>query len=132
MKAKIIYAMKFMYFIVCNCFLVSYYTSMCKFAKDMDFGGLSGTNVYATYGNAVSGREYVTAIFQHIESKQEEEAMSILCFSLLLDESTDRTLESHFIVYLSYIDKGELGQPKSLLLSLSGICNDIAQSIYNA
>jgi hypothetical protein len=105
---------------------------MCNFAKDMDFGGLSGTNDYTTYGNAVSRREFVIVISQHIEIKQVEEVRSSLCFSLLLDESTDRTLESHFIVYLSYIDKDGLGQPKSLFLSLSPICNDIAQSIYDA
>jgi hypothetical protein len=132
MKAKIVYAMKFMYFIVLNCLPVSCYTSMCNFAKDMDFGGLPGTNDYATYANAVSGREFVIAISQHIESKQVEEVRNSPCFSLFLDESTDRTLESHLIVYISYIDKGGLGQPKSLFLSLSAICNGIAQSIYDA
>lgn len=132
MKAKIICAMKFMYFIALNCLPMSCYTSMCNFAKDMDFGGLPGTNDYATYGNAVSGREFVTAISQHIESKQVEEVRSSPCFSLLLDESIDRSLESHLIVYLSYIDKGGLGQPKSLFLSLSAICNGTAQSIYDA
>jgi hypothetical protein len=61
-KAKIISAMKFMYFIVLNCLPMSCYTSMCNFAKDIDFGSLLGTNNYATYENDVSGREFVTAI----------------------------------------------------------------------
>ena len=100
MKAKIVCAMKFMYFIVLNCLPMSCYITMCNFAKDMDFGGLPTVNDYATYGNAVSGKEFVTAISQHIESKQIEEVRSSPCFSLLLDESTDRTLESHLIVYL--------------------------------
>lgn len=105
---------------------------MCNFAKDMDFGALSDINDYATYGNAVSGREFVTVISQHTESKQVEEVRSNLYFSLFLNNSTYRTLESYLIEYISYRDKGGLGQLKSLFLSLSAMCNDIAQSIYDA
>ena len=132
MKAKIITAMKFMYFIVLNCLPISCYTSMCNFAKEMDFGGLPGSKDCATYANAISGREFVIAIAQHIESNHVEEVRNSPCYSLLLDESTDRALESHLIVYLSYLDKGGLGQPKSLFLSLSAICDGTAQSIYDA
>ena len=63
MKAKIISAMKFMYFIVFACLHVSCYTFMCNFVKDVDFGDLLGTNEYATYGNAVSEKKFITAIF---------------------------------------------------------------------
>jgi hypothetical protein len=132
MKAKIIYAMKFMYFIVLYCLHVSCYKFMCNFAKNMDFGGLLGTNDYTTYGNTVSEKEFINVISQHIKSKQVEEVRSNYCFSLFLEESTYRTFECHLIVYLSYIDKDGLGKPKSLFLSLSTICNDTAQSIYDA
>ena len=129
MKAKIITVMKFMYFIVLNCLPMSFYTCMCNFAKEMDFGGLTGNKDYATYANAISGREFVIA--QHIESNQVEEVKNSLCYSLLLDESIDRALESHLIVYLSYLDKGGLSQPKSLFLSFSAIHDGTAQSIYD-
>ena len=98
----------------------------------MDFENLLGTNDYAIYGNVVSEREFVTAISQHIESKQVEEIRSNLYFYLFLYEFTYIILESHFIIYLLYIDNDRLGQIKSLFLLLSAICNDIAQSIYNA
>ena len=117
MKAKIITAMKFMYFIVLHCLPMSCYTSMCNFAKERDFGGLPGSKDYATYANAILRRKFVIAI---IESNQVEEVRNSPCYSLLLDESTNRALESHLIVYLSYLDKGGLDQPKSLFLSL---CN---------
>ena len=132
MKVKIIFALNFVYFIVFNCHHVSYYTCICNFAKDMDFEGLPSTNDYAIYGNVVSEREFVTAISQHIESKQVEEIRSNLYFYLFLYEFTYIILESHFIIYLLYIDNDRLGQIKSLFLLLSAICNDIAQSIYNA
>ena len=132
MKAKIITAMKFMYFIVLNCLPMSCYTSMCNFAKELDFGGLHGSKDYATYANVILEREFVIAIAQHIESNQVEEVRNSPCFSLHLDESSDRTLKSHLIVYLSYLDKGGLGQPKSLFLSLFAIYNGTAQSIYDA
>ena len=47
-------------------FLVSCYTCICNFTKDMDFGSLPSTNDYATYENAVLKSEFVTAISQHI------------------------------------------------------------------
>ena len=53
-------------------------------------------------------------------------------FFLLLDEATNRVLESHLIVYLLYIDKAGLGQPRSVFLSLSTICDGTIQSIYDA
>ena len=132
MKAKIITAMKFIYFIVFNCLTMSCYTSMCNFTKEMDFGGLLGSKDYATYANAILGREFMIVIAQLIESNQVKEVRNSPCYSLLLDESTDRALESHLIVYLSYLDKSGLGQPKSLFLSLSAIYDSIAQSIYDA
>ena len=132
MKAKIITAIKFMYFIVLNCLPMSCYTSMCNFAKEMDFGGLPSSKDYVTYANAISGREFVIAIAQHIESNQVEEVRNSPCYSLLLDESTYRALELHLIVYLSYLDKDGLGQSKSLFLSLSAIYDGTAQSIYDA
>ena len=132
MKAKIITAMKFMYFIVLNCLPMSCYMSMCNFAKEMDFGGLPGSKDFATYANAILEQKFVISIAQHIESNQVEEVKNSSCYSLLLDESTNRALESHLIVYLSYLDKGGLGQPKSLFLSLSAICDGTAQSIYDA
>ena len=111
---------------------MSCYMSMCNFAKEMDFGGLPCNKDYATYANAISGREFVIAIVEHIESNQVEEVRNSPCYSLLLDESTDRALKSHLIMYFSYLHKGGLGQPKSLFLSLSAICDGIAQSIYDA
>ena len=54
------------------------------------------------------------------------------CFFLLLDESTNRTLKSHLIVYLLNIGKVGLSQLRSLFLSLSTICDGTTQRIYDA
>ena len=111
---------------------MSCYTSMCNFAKNRDFEGLSGTKDYATYTSAISGRKFVIAIAQHIESNQVEKVRNNPCFSLLLDESIHRVLKSHLILFLLYLDKGGLGQLKSLFLSLFAISDGTAQLIYNA
>ena len=39
---------------------------MCNLAKDMDFIGLSDTNDYAIYENAVSRKKFVIVICQRI------------------------------------------------------------------
>ena len=46
----------------------------------MDFEGLLTTIDYATYINAVLGKEFVIAIAQHIESNQVEEMKKSLFF----------------------------------------------------
>ena len=68
MEEKIITAMKFMYFIVLNCLSISCYTSMCNFAKAVDFRGLLTTKDYTIYTNIILGREFVIIIAQYIES----------------------------------------------------------------
>lgn len=90
----------------------------------MEFGRLPTIEDYGTYTNAVSEREFLLAIAQNIEALHLEEVKKGPCFSLLLDESTERSLESHVIVYLSlscHLDNIGLGKPKTIFLSLSTI-----------
>jgi hypothetical protein len=66
---------------------MSCYTSMCNFAKNMEFGGLPTIEDYGTYANVVSGREFVLAIAQNIEALYLQEVKKSPYFSLLLDDS---------------------------------------------
>lgn len=61
--------------------------------------------------------------------------MSILSspfHSLLLDESTDRTLEEHLIAYITFQTEGGKGNPTTKFIKLVKIGSDTAQAKYNA
>ena len=50
----------------------------------------------------------------------------------MLDESTDRALESHLIIYITYLENKGLGKPRTIFLNLVNIPNERAQSIFEA
>ncbi|KAH7439027.1 hypothetical protein KP509_04G041600 [Ceratopteris richardii] len=53
-------------------------------------------------------------------------------YSLLIDESTERTMEKHIIIYALYLIDGEKGPAKCSFVQLLPIENGDAESIYNA
>ena len=50
----------------------------------------------------------------------------------MVDESTDRALESHLITYVTYLANDGIGQPKTEFLNLSSIPNGTTSSILEA
>ena len=89
-------------------------------------------NDYGTYENAVSGREFLLAIASVLEDKLIEEVNTSSFFSIMVDESTDRALESHLITYVTYLEGDGIGQPKIQFLNLQGLPNGTTISIFKA
>ena len=52
-------------------------------------------------------------------------------FSILIDESTDRTLEKHLIIYVLYLSEGGKGEPQCKFVRLLPVENGKAEGIYN-
>ena len=98
----------------------------------MEMPNISAVNDYGTYENAVSGREFLLAIASVLEDKLIEEVNISPFFSIMVDESTDRALESHLITYVTYLEGDGIGQPKIQFLNLQGLPNGTAISILEA
>ena len=58
---------------------------------------------YGTYGNAMAAREMLHAICDHIRGELVAKLRRSEFFSLSIDESTDRRLEKHLIIYATYL-----------------------------
>ena len=50
----------------------------------------------------------------------------------MVDESTDRVLESHLITYVTYLEVDDIGQPKIQFLNLQALPNGTSISILEA
>ena len=53
-------------------------------------------------------------------------------FSILIDESTDRTLEKHLIIYVLYLSEGGKGEPHCKFVRLLPVENVKVEGIYNS
>jgi len=98
----------------------------------MEKQNISAVNDYGTYENAVSGREFLLAIASVLEEKLIEEVNTSQFFFIIVDESTDRALESHLITYVTYLEGDGIGQPKIQFLNLQGLPNGTTISILEA
>ena len=131
-KGKIISSMKMIYFLAFNSMPLSSFPNLLQFGRFMDMPSIGAIDEYGTYSNAVSGREFLLAIASVLEDKLIEEVTTSPYFSIMVDESTDRALESHLITYVTYLANEGIGQSKTEFLNLSGIPNGTASSIFEA
>ena len=58
--------------------------------------------------------------------------LNIPIFSLMLDESTDHSLEKHFMVYATFLDSKGLGPPISQFLKLINVFDGRGKKTYDA
>ncbi len=131
-KVKIISSIKMIYFLSLNNMHLSFFLDLIKFGRYMKMPNISVVNDYGTYENAVSGREFLLAIASVLEDKLIEEVNISPFFSIMVDESTDRALESHLITYVIYLKGDGIGQPKIQFPNLQGLPNGTVISIFEA
>ena len=98
----------------------------------MEMPSISVVNDYGTYENVAFGREFLLAIASVIEEKLIDKVTISPFFSIMLNEFTNRTLESHLIICVVYLENYGISQFKIEFLNLGGIPNDIAISIFEA
>ena len=64
---------------------------------------------YSSYTNVTTGMGFLSAISEHLRESLLSKVKLSPCYSILIDESIDRTCEPHLIVYLCYLSKGGEG-----------------------
>src|SRR6266498_5854509 len=81
------------------------------------------------YDNHTTSLEMLDALAQTIEDKIWQDLATCSAFGIMLDESTDITIESHVILYVKYCLYGVI---KVRYLKLLQLESADAQTIYNA
>lgn len=96
------------YFCSCQNLPLEKYPSFVKFQSYLGTPNMPTSFNYSTYVNPVSGREFLLAIRSYFYLELKLNIQNSPFFSILTDESTDRTLEKHLIVYISFLKDNKL------------------------
>ena len=87
--------MKMIYFLSFNSMPLSSFLDLIKFGRYIEMPSMSVMDDYETYGNAMSRKEFLLAIASVLEDKMIEEVTISPFFFIVVDEFTDKALESH-------------------------------------
>ncbi|KAH7426346.1 hypothetical protein KP509_11G097500 [Ceratopteris richardii] len=123
--------MKIVYFCALEDIPLEKYPSHCKLLRELDTPNVPASDEYGSYVNVVSGKEILMAIKDHVK-------MQLLCdiraspfYSLLIDESTDRTIKKHLIIYILYVSNAGKGPTRCVFIELLSVENGNAKSIFD-
>ncbi|KAH7281139.1 hypothetical protein KP509_36G032200 [Ceratopteris richardii] len=124
--------MKLAYFVSKEDISLMKYEALCELAFSLDVKDMPLRRDYSSYINIMAAKEFITCISCYLENHQRNDLSQSPYLALMINESTDRVLEKHLIVYASYLNKDGLGVSKCEFLKLILVADGYAQTKYNA
>jgi hypothetical protein len=85
---------------------------------------------YGAYTSRQSAYEFLWAISQHLRVVDLLEVKDSPVISFLVDESTDRSLEQHLIVYVCSLSRSGLGPPCMQFVGLTSVPRATGEIFY--
>jgi hypothetical protein len=131
-KERVITTMKISYFVCQEDLSLSKYERLCKFLMDAKTPYMPKSQDYSSYTNRKSANDFIYCISRHLEQIQIKNMLESPFFSLMVDESTDRSLEQHLVVYATYLDSKGLGPPISQFMKLKNVIDGKGKTIYDS
>ncbi|MCO5597856.1 hypothetical protein L7F22_051941 [Adiantum nelumboides] len=131
-KARVITTMKLMYFIAQRDLSIATYEELCELAMELKVPNMPKSREYSSYTSRASGYQFLYAFAIYLLEVQKQCMNNTPYYSIMLDESTDRGLELHMIVYVTYLTCKGVGPMKSQYLGLLKIDNGKGRTIYHA
>ena len=131
-KARILTVMKLLYFVVYNDLPLLQYVEQCRIHALLSTPDMPTTVEYSSYTNVTVGMGFLSAIFEHLKKSLLSEVKLNPCYSILIDESTDRTCEPHLIVCLCYLRKCGEGAPCIKFIELMPLSRGIGEVMFNS
>ena len=111
--------------------LLSKYESLCLFTMSLQTPNMPKIKDYTSYTNHMAAKEFIFAISEYLEELQISRILESPFFSLMLDESIDRSLEKHLVVYVTFLDSKGMGPPISQFLKLINVCDGRGKITYD-
>lgn len=105
LKDRIHTTMKLMLFVARQDWAISSYEDLCKLAQDLTVPNMPVTTDYGTYISGYGGFEFLSAISAYLMHDMCSKVRESPFFSVLIDESTDRALEKHLVIYIMYLSE---------------------------
>ena len=85
---------------------------------------------YGVYTSVYAALEFIWSISEYLQDKFLAQIHECPSFSLMIDESIDRALEQHLIIYVCYITGNGSGVPVTQFVELSSVASGTGESIY--
>ena len=131
-KERVIATMKIAYFVCQEDLSLSKYEKLCKFLIDAKTPCMPKSQEYSSYTNRKAANDFIYCISRYLEQIQIKNMLESPFFSLMVDESTDRSLEQHLVVYATYLDSKGLGPPISQFMKLKNVMDGKGKTIYDS
>lgn len=128
--ARIVTCMKLLYFIVQKDRPISQYEDTCWMHMYLQTPNMPANDDYGSYTSREATYDFLWAISSHLKETNLQEVNLSPVFSLLIDESTDRTLEQHLIVYVCSLARGGMGEPRMHFVELLAVSRGTAEVMY--
>ena len=131
-KARILIVMKLLCFVVYNDLPLLQYVEQCRIHALLSTPDMPASAEYSSYTNVTVGMGFLNTISEHLRESLLSEVKLSPCYSILIDESTDRTCESYLIVYLCYLKKGGEGVPYIKFIELMPLSRGTGEVMFNS
>lgn len=129
-QARIITCMKILYFTIQKDRSILSYEDTCLLLRELHAPDMPVNDDYGAYTSVYAALEFLWSISEHLKDKFLAQIHECPSFSLMIDESTDRTLEQHLIIYVCYITGNGSGVPVTQFVELSSVASGTGESIY--
>ena len=130
-KARILTIMKLLYFVIYNDLPLLQYVEQCQIHTLLSTFDMPTIVEYFSYTNVTIGMEFLSAISKHLKESLLSEVKLSLCYSILTDESTNRTCKPHLIVYLCYKNGGQ-GAPYIKFIESMPLSRGTGEVMFNS
>ncbi|MCO5567029.1 hypothetical protein L7F22_020712 [Adiantum nelumboides] len=130
--SRVITVMKLAYFNAREDLALRKYEKLCELAYALDVQNMPKQHDYSSYTNRVAGKNFVFSISEYLKKSQLEELLHSPFYGVTLDETTDRGLEKHLIVYFCFLPLNGKGLCKIEFGTLVIVSDGTAQTKYDA
>ncbi|XP_057813067.2 uncharacterized protein LOC131027099 [Cryptomeria japonica] len=130
-RERVITTLKTTYFVCQEDLSLSKYEKICKFLMDLRTPNMPKHQDYSTYTNRKGANDFLFCISKYLEQIQINEMLKSPFFSIMIDESTDQSLEQHLVVYAIYLTLEGHGAPISMFMKMMSVSDGKGKTIYD-
>ncbi|MCO5605532.1 hypothetical protein L7F22_059715 [Adiantum nelumboides] len=131
-KVRVVTIMWQMYFVVKCAGPMELFEKLCLHQIEQGVANMPRHTDYGTHLNRAVGMEFMQAIQDVLWTALCGEIQASPCYSLMVDDSTDRAKEGHLIVYISYLRDGGKGDNHVTFVKLIKTDDGGAKAKYDA
>ncbi|KAH7281382.1 hypothetical protein KP509_36G044300 [Ceratopteris richardii] len=108
------------------------YEALYELAYALDVKDMPQHKDYSSSINAIAEKKNIVCISKYLKIQQRNYFLRSPYYSLMLDKSTDKSLEKYLIVYISFLEKYGFGYCKCQFLHLDTVKDRHANTKYDS